>query len=94
MAAVTQLSTAPPNRHVLGDLVCRVFTISGASGSTLQTGMKQVLFAAAQIGTGLGVASIITIIAVNNTTSPGLLSFTTSGAAMAREVVIVFGREG
>lgn len=92
MAAVTQLSTAPATRHVIGDLVMRVFTVSGASGSTLATGQKQILFAEPQPFTLAGTASLITGMSYDKAT--GIITFTTGGGAMVNEVVQVISRVG
>lgn len=69
----------------------KVFNISGASGSTLDTKMINILFvdnqnsnAAASPG-----ATVITSYAV----SGSVITFTSSGT-MVNEVIIVFGREG
>lgn len=88
MAAVTQ--GAAPYRHVLGDLVSRVFTVSGASGSTLVTGQQNILFVAIQQSTAAGSISLITAFSV----SGGTITFTTGGGAMVSEVVMVFSRVG
>jgi hypothetical protein len=88
MAAVTQ--AGQPFRHVLGDLVTRIFTVSGATGSTLDTGQSNILFVAIQQSTAAGSISLITAFAV----SGGRITFTTGGSAMVSEVVMVFSRVG
>ncbi len=89
MAAVTQLSTAPPTRHVLGDLVSRTFTISGASGSTLNTNMLGIVTYIVQQSTAAGSISLITAVAVSGST----LTFTSS-STMVNEVVTVLALKG
>ena len=91
MAAVTQ-GTPAPTRHVLGDLVQRTFVVSGASGSTLNTGMIGIISYAVQQSTQAGTISLITAVAVNTTT--GVLTFTTGGGAMVTEVVTVQALKG
>lgn len=87
MAAVTQ--GAAPYRHVIGDLVVRHFTISGATGSTLDTGMQQILFVDIQQSTAAGSVSLITSFSV----SGGRITFASS-APMVNEVVGVTARVG
>jgi hypothetical protein len=87
MAAVTQ--AGQPQRHVIGDLVVRFFTVSGASGSTLATGMSNILFATNQQSTAAGSISLITAIAV----SGGQLTITSSNT-MVSEVIMVIARVG
>jgi len=89
MPAVTQNSAYPATRHVFGDCVTRFFTVSGASGSTLVTGQKNVLFVANQPFTKAGTASLITGIAE----SGGTLTFTSSND-MVNEVIEVISRVG
>jgi hypothetical protein len=88
MAEVTTNNT--PSRHVWGDLVIRIFNVSGASGSTLHTGLLDVLFVGWQPCTGAGAASVL----ATYTEASGVLTLTTTGAAMAQEVLIVVGRVG
>lgn len=90
MAAVTQ--NAQPYRHVIGDLVVRFFNISGASGSTLNTGMSGILFVQPQQSTAAGTISLITAVSVN--TQTGVVTFTTGGGAMVTEIVMVIARVG
>lgn len=87
MAAVTQ--AGQPQRHVIGDLVVRFFTVSGASGSTLATGMVNILFATNQQSTAAGTISLITAMAI----SGGTITFTSS-APMVSEVIMVIARVG
>jgi hypothetical protein len=87
MAAVTQ--AGQPQRHVIGDLVVRFFTVSGATGSTLATGMSNILFATNQQSTAAGSISLITAIAV----SGGQLTITSSNT-MVSEVIMVIARVG
>lgn len=88
MAAVTQ--AGQPQRHVIGDLVVRFFTVSGATGSTLDTGMVNILFATPQQSTAAGSISLITAMAI----SGGRITFTTGGGAMVTEVIMVIARVG
>ncbi len=88
MAAVTQ--AGQPFRHVLGDLVSRIFTVSGASGSTLDTGQSNILWVGVQQSTSAGVISLITSFSV----SGGRITFTTGGNPMAGEVILVLSRVG
>lgn len=85
MAAVTVNNT--PSRHVLGDLVCRIFNVSGATGTTLATGFPTILFVAPQAFTAAGTASLITGLSV----SGGTVTFTTGGGAMVTEIIEVLG---
>ena len=87
MAQVTFNNT--PNRHIIGDMVVRFFNVSGASGSTLPTGLSQILYVNAQRFTTAGTASLITGLVA----AQGTLTFTSS-APMVNEVVEVIGREG
>lgn len=86
MAAVTQ--TGNPTRHVLGDVVMRVFNVAGASGSTLQTGMQQVLTVLTSPG------SLITTVAQSNVAGLGTQLTFTSSAPMTAETVTVIARVG
>jgi hypothetical protein len=86
MAAVTQ--TTAPSRHVLGDLATRVFTFTGSSGDTLQTGMQQILHVSLSAG------SLITAITQTMVAGIGVqLTFTSSGP-MTAENIMVFARVG
>lgn len=89
MAAVTQ--AGQPQRHIIGDLVLRTFTISGVTGSTLSTNMSNVQFVDIQQSTAAGTISLITAFAVNAVT--GVITFTSSGP-MVSEVVQVMARVG
>ena len=88
MANVT-FGTPVAQRHVLGDLVTKYFVINGASGSTLATGMSDLLWWDVQQYPQGGGASVIT----NITQSGGTLTFTSSGP-MVNEVIQVVGRVG
>jgi hypothetical protein len=88
MAAVT---TTTPVRVVAGSAVTRFFTVSGASGSTLATGMSSVLFVDIQQSTAAGTISLITAFSVAG--NPATITFTSS-APMVTEVIAVTGREG
>lgn len=81
MAAVTQ--TSKPQRHVVGDLVLRVFTFTGTTGQTLDTGMQNIQWVGVEPG------SLVTAIAI----SGGTITFTSS-APMTGEVVLVLARVG
>ncbi len=87
MAAVTQ--AGQPFRHVIGDLVSRIFTVSGATGSTLDTGQSNILMVIVQQSTAAGTISLITSFAV----SGGRITFASS-APMVTEVVMVISRVG
>lgn len=89
MAAVTFGSTNQPQRHVVGDLIERYFTINGPSGSTLATGMINIVWAEMQPFCLAGTASLITGISV----SGGTLTFTSSGT-MVNEVICVSATKG
>jgi hypothetical protein len=90
MAAVT-LGTPAPNRYVIGNLVMRVFVVSGPTGSTLNTGMSNLINVDNQLYTQAGTASLITGLAVNAAT--GVLTFTSS-APMVNEVIQVIATKG
>jgi hypothetical protein len=92
MAAVTQTQNAQTGRHLLGDVVMRTFNVSGATGSTLSTGMSNILFVDVQQSTDAGTISLITAISVNHVT--GVITFTTGGGAMVNEVIQVMARVG
>jgi len=87
MAAVTQ--AGQPFRHVLGDLVSRIFNVSGVTGSTLDTGQSNILWVGVQQSTAAGTVSLITSFAV----SGGRITFASS-APMVNEVVLVLSRVG
>lgn len=90
MAAVT--TNNQPTRHVFGDCVVRFFDISGASGSTLATGLQSILWIGVQQSTEAGSISLIT--AFSYTGNPATITFTTGGGAMVREKIMVIGRVG
>ena len=90
MAEVTFGTSPAGYRHILGDLVARFFEVSGASGSTLHTGLQQILFVENQPFCKAGTASLITGL----TESAGVLTLTTGGGAMVNEVIMAIGREG
>ncbi len=93
MAAVSQ--TTNPTRHVIGDLTARTFTISGASGSTLDTGMRQVQIVIVQQSTAAGTVSLITSFSVvQSSGGSAVITFNTGGGAMVTEVVMVIARVG
>ena len=89
MAAVTQ--GAAPSRHVIGDLVMRIFQVNGASGSTLSTGMTNLLWVDASQSNLGGSISVITAISTNVVT--GVVTFTSSGT-MVNEIIQVMARVG
>lgn len=88
MANVT-FGTPAPQRHVLGDITSKFFVVNGASGSTLVTGLTNILFVANQPFCQAGTASLITGL----TAAGGTLTFTSSGT-MVNEVIEVIGRVG
>jgi hypothetical protein len=88
MALVT-FGTPLPQRHIIGDLVLKFFVVNGASGSTLPTGMSQLLWWDVQQFPQGGGASVIT----NITQAQNILTISSSGT-MVNEVVMVVGREG
>lgn len=87
MAAVTL--TGLSERHIIGDLAVRYYTVSGATGSTLLTGLSQIKFVDIQQSTAAGTISLITAFSVSGST----ITFTSS-APMVTEVIAVTGREG
>jgi hypothetical protein len=87
VAAVTQ--NAQPYRHIFGDCAVRFFNISGASGSTLATGMQSIQFVAVQQSTAAGTASLVTAFSI----SGGTITFTSSNP-MVTEIVMVIARVG
>lgn len=87
--AIVTFGTPAAVRHILGDLVVKFFVVNGASGSTLPTGMSQILFVNAQRFCKAGTASLITGLSQ----AGGTLTFTSSGT-MVDEIVEVIGREG
>jgi hypothetical protein len=88
MAAVTVTN---PSRAVTGSVVTRFYTISGASGSTLPTGMSNILFVDIQQSTAAGTISLITAFSIAG--NPSTITFTSS-APMVTEIIAVTGREG
>lgn len=88
MAQVTY-GTPAPQRHVIGDIIERFYVINGPSGSTMPTGVQDLLWIDAQSFPQGGGASVITSITV----SAGVATFTTSGT-MVNEVIQVVGRVG
>jgi|WetSurMetagenome_2_1015567.scaffolds.fasta_scaffold06646_3 hypothetical protein len=82
MAAVSIVNS--PTRHVIGDLVLRVFEITGASTNTLDTGMNNILAVLISPGSAITAA----------TWSGGTVTFTTAGGAITTEVVVVIARTG
>lgn len=88
MAAVT-LGTLAPTRHVAGNMVFRFFVVSGATGSTLNTGMVDIIWAANQPFTQAGTVSLMTGLSVSGST----ITFTSS-APMVTEVIEVVSLVG
>ena len=88
MAAVT-LGSPSPSRHVWGDQVVRFFVVSGASGSTINTGMVGIVWAENQPFTQAGTASLINGLSV----SGGTITLTSS-APMVNEVIQVIATKG
>lgn len=88
MAAVTQAGY--PQRHVWGDQVVRRFQISGATGTTLDTGLVDIQFVFIQQSTAAGSISLITAFAV----AGSVITFTTGGSPMVSEVILVLARKG
>jgi hypothetical protein len=88
MAAVT-FGTPAQSRHIIGDLVMRIYVVNGASGSTLVTGLTDILWIDNQNFTQAGTASLIT--GISN--SSGTLTFTSSNT-MVNEVIQVISRVG
>ena len=92
MAAVTiNNASSTAQRHVLGDVAVRYFNVSGASGSTLNTGLTNILFVSIQQSNANGTISVITAMNINTTT--GVITFTSSGT-MTNEVIAVEARQG
>jgi len=89
MAAATINSQS--GRHIIGDTVQRTFDISGASGSTIATGIINPYFIEWQQVTSANAATAITGYTI---TAAGVLTLTTAGGAMTHEVVCIWGREG
>lgn len=89
MAAVTLGNT--PSRHIWGDLAVRFFQVNGATGSTLATGMSNLLFVTASQSNAGGTISVITAISYNAVT--GVVTFTSSGT-MVNENIMVIARVG
>ena len=89
MALVTY-GTPSVQRHVIGDLVIKFFVVNGATGSTLNTGMQQILWIGPQPFCQAGTASLITGLTV----AGAVATLTTSGGAMVNEVIMVIGRNG
>ena len=87
--ALVTFGTPTAQRHIIGDMVVKFFVVNGASGSTMPTGMSNILFVDNQKFCQAGTASLITGIAV----SAGVLTFTSSNT-MVNEVIMVIGREG
>lgn len=87
--AVVTFGNPKPARHVIGDLVVKLFVVSGASGSTIPTGMRNILYVNQQAFTQAGTASLITGITV-----AGSIITLTSSAPMVSEVVEVISKGG
>ena len=86
MAEVT-FATPAVQRHVIGDLVIRLFVVGGASGSTIHTGAQGILWVANQPFTQAGTASLITGISVS-----GNVVTLTSSSTMVTEVIQVISK--
>jgi len=86
MAEVTY-GTPAAIRHVLGDLVLRLFVVSGASGSVIHTGAQGILFVSQQMFTQAGTASLLTGISVS-----GAVVTLTSSSTMVNEVIMVISK--
>lgn len=89
MAAVTVSNQRV--RHVIGDLVTRFFTISGVTGSTLDTGMVAgtIAIVIIQQSTTAGTVSLITSFSISGAT----ITFASS-APMVNERIMVIARKG
>jgi hypothetical protein len=81
MSAVTQLTS--PYRHVIGDLVCRFYSLTITNGQTLDTGMVNIQGVFIQPAT----SNSITNVAI----SGGTITFTGTGTALT---VMVIARVG
>ena len=90
MAQVT-FGTPAAQRHIQGDIVTKIFVVSGASGSTLPTGQSQIYFIDTQPFTQAGTASLIT--GITSAGNPVTLTLTSS-STMVNEVIRVMSREG
>lgn len=87
MAAVTVNKNGV--RGAVGNIVLKTWTISGATGSTLDTLMKGLQFVDYQRTTAAGSASQITTITI----SGSVLTINASGT-MVQEVIAVWGVAG
>ena len=90
MANVT-FGTPAQQRFDIGNLIERIFVVSGASGSTLNTNMSGLVWVANQNFTQAGTASLINGITVNAVTGVITLS---SSAPMVNEVIMVQALKG
>jgi hypothetical protein len=88
MAEVTY-GTPAAKRRVLGDVVCKIFVVNGASGSAIHTGMTGILWVSNQPFCQAGTASLVTGIAVSGST----ITLTASNT-MVNEVILVLSRAG
>lgn len=84
-------STGQPTRHVAGNLVFRFLTVSGPTGSTVDTGIQNILWTDVQSFNAAGTASLITGLSFTSTSS--ILTLTSS-APMVNEVIEVIGLKG
>lgn len=82
MAALTRIGTN--ERHVIGDLVMRFFTVTGVSGDTIDTGQQQIKAVLVPPG------STITGYTVSGST----VTLTTGGGAITEQLVVVISRVG
>jgi hypothetical protein len=85
--------TVTPPRHVLGDLVVRLFTLTGVSGDNFVVPFTNIVFISVQPG------SVITATAITKLTSGGSLTgqskiTLTSSGAYTNEVIMVWGTSG
>lgn len=88
MAQVTY-GTPTARRIVFGDVVNKYFVVNGASGSTLPTGLQNIIWVENQTFNQAGTASVVSGLTV----SGGTVTITSTGT-MVNEVINVVGREG
>ncbi len=82
----------PAAQRLEGNYIVRIFVVNGATGSTLPTGMSNILWVAPQPFCQAGTASLITGLTVISAT--GVITLTTGGGAMVNEVVMVWATKG
>ncbi len=87
MAEVTLGAQPPAVRHVNGDTVTRFFAVNGASGTTLHTGMINLLWVVSSPFCLAGTASLITGISYNAAT--GVITFTSSNTMINELIQVV-----